>query len=38
MSAPFETVLQLFQSCTPEVKPIALAVLKDLAALQKNKE
>ena len=33
-----ETVLQLFQSCTPEVKPIALAVLKDLAALQKDKD
>ena len=33
-----ETVLQLFQSCTPEVKPIALAVLKDLAALRKDKE
>ena len=33
-----ETVLQLFRSCTPEVKPIALAVLKDLAALKKDKE
>lgn len=33
-----ETVLQLFQSCTPEVKPIDLAVLKDLAALQKDKD
>ena len=33
-----ETVLKLFQSCTPDVKPIALAVLKDLSSLKQNKE
>lgn len=33
-----ETVLQLFRSCAPEVKPIALSVLKDLSALHKEQE